>query len=422
MEISESIETLQWLSPETIHTVSQQHNLPVYIYSEKRLLEQIDAVLAFPHNKAFGLTCRFAMKANPNRSILQLMRSKGILIDASSGYEARRAILAGYLPSEIQLTAQELPLNLQTLIEEGVTYNACSLRQLEAYGKLFPGTSLGLRWNPGVGSGSSFKTDVGGPTSSFGIWHEHMDQVKALVATYDLKIVRIHTHIGSGTDPKVWGIGAKLTLDIAEQFPTCRTVNLGGGFKVGRMTKEKSVNLQDIGAPIQVMFEEYHQRTGIPLHLEIEPGTYLVAATGSILCQVDDIVDTGDQGYTFIKVNTGMDSLTRPSLYGSQHPLVIVSREPSDQTQDYVIVGHCCESGDMFTQSLGGNLEVRKLQKSHIGDLLVIEGTGAYCSSMSTKNYNSFPELEELMVLCDGTIKVIKKKQTIEQMIQNETL
>jgi diaminopimelate decarboxylase len=79
-----------------------------------------------------------------------------------------------------------------------------SLHQLDAYGAAFPGGSVGLRINPGLGSGGTGKTNVGGPDSSFGIWFELLPQVKEIVAKHKLKVVRIHTHIGSGSDAAVW--------------------------------------------------------------------------------------------------------------------------------------------------------------------------------------------------------------------------
>src|SRR5690554_6790359 len=129
---------------------------------------------------------------------------------------------------------------------------------------------------------------------------------KAIAEKYDLKIVRIHTHIGSGTDPAVWQRVAHVTLDLVRDFPTVHTVNLGGGFKVlfktlqylssfflcvwramfssadwgiqvARMPYEKHTNMQNIGKPIKSALENFAKETGRRLHLEIEPGTYLVA-------------------------------------------------------------------------------------------------------------------------------------------------
>lgn len=419
------IESLKWLTESQVIDISKEYELPLFVYSEELLLKQIDNLLSFPVNEGFGLTVRYAMKANPNRNILSIMNSKGVKIDASSEFEALRAIAVGIKPSDIQLTAQEFPKDIESLVKQGVLFNACSLRQLEEYGKRFPNSSVSLRWNPGIGSGSNFKTDVGGLKSSFGIWHEYIDDVKAILKKYNLKVFLIHSHIGSGNDPEIWKEGAKLTLDIAKHFEECERVSLGGGFKVARMSNEESADLTAIGEELKSIFMEFYKQHNRKMHLELEPGTYLVANAGSILCTVDDIVDTGKDGYEFIKVNTGMDSISRPTIYGSKHPLITINVDKSldiNEIREYVVVGHCCESGDMLTQGLGGVIETRRMKKANIGDIIVIEGAGAYCSGMSVKNYNSFPEIEEIMIMTNSTIRTIRKRQAIEQMIQNELI
>ena len=104
----------------------------------------------------------------------------GVWFDASSGYEAMRAIRCGVPPSHISLSSQELPANFADLYNLGIEFNACSLHQLETFGRLFPGRTCGVRLNPGRGSGANFKTDVGGPAASFGIWHEQLGEIKVV--------------------------------------------------------------------------------------------------------------------------------------------------------------------------------------------------------------------------------------------------
>ena len=128
--------------------------------------------------------------------------------------------------------------------------------------------------------------NVGGPSSSFGIWHEQKDQVKAMCAKYGLKVIRIHTHIGSGSDPVVWQSVTGLSLGLVEEFPEAVALNLGGGYKVGRMSYEASTDLLKVGAPVKKEFEDFAARTGRKLKLEIEPGTFLVANAGTLLCSV----------------------------------------------------------------------------------------------------------------------------------------
>ncbi|HOK08769.1 MAG TPA: diaminopimelate decarboxylase [Candidatus Hydrogenedens sp.] len=416
------MEQLFFLSEEEVLHIQENYGTPIFVYDEQSMFKSAQEVLSFPH--AFGFTARFAMKALPTRKILQKFHKWGLHIDASSEYEAERALRAGIPPQHIQITAQQLPINLKMFVEKGVLFNACSLQQLKIYGEMFPGTEVSVRINPGLGSGSSNRTNVGGPSSSFGIWHEYLDKVYEVANKYNLKITGLHTHIGSGSDPEVWVHCAHLALDTASKMPDVTRLSLGGGYKVARMADEKTANLQEIGKRILPSFYEFEKKYGRKLHLEIEPGTYLVALAGSLICSVIDVVDTGPSGYRFIKVDSGMTENVRPSMYGALHPLVLVSKHnnASQGEYPYIVSGHCCESGDIFTPQRGDpeSLEPRMLKEATIGDALVVEGAGAYCSSQSCKNYNSFPECGEILRKGPFDYEWIRKFQTLEQMIQNE--
>ncbi len=410
-----------FLTPKQALALREAHGSPVFIYDEARLLNQADACLAFPH--AFGLTVRYAMKALPTAAILRLFNRRGLHIDASSGYEAGRAMMAGIPADYIQITAQQLPDDLDELVRRGVRFTACSLHQLRTYGALFPNTPVSVRINPGLGTGHSNRTNVGGPSSSFGIWHEHLDEVYAVAAEFGLRITGMHTHIGSGGDPEVWVRCARMSLAIAAHMPEVTRLSLGGGYKVARMDNEVSADLESIGARLLPEFDAFAQAHGRKLHLEIEPGTFLVANAGALVCTVMDVVDTGAEGYRFIKVDAGMTEILRPSIYGAQHPIHLV---PADDTprerRDYLIAGHCCESGDILTPEPGNpeGLLPRSLPEARIGDALIVGGAGAYCASMASKNYNAYPECPEVLLRRDGGMDLIRHRQTLEQVVQNE--
>jgi len=417
---SDELEKLRFLTPELAEAVASKFGTPTYVYDMGTLTASAKQALAFPN--AFGLTVRYAMKASPNAAILKLFNSLGLHVDASSGYEIQRAMRAGVPALHISLSSQELPPDFDKYVAQGVQINACSVSQLERFGQKCPGGKVGLRFNPGVGSGGTGKTNVGGPSSAFGIWHELLPEVKAVVAKHNLEVVRIHTHIGSGSDPAVWQNVATLSLNLVREFPKVVTLNLGGGYKVGRMSYEASTDLLKIGAPVQKKFEDFAQETGRKLHLEVEPGTFLVANAGALVCAIQD--KTSTSAHTFLKLDAGMTEVLRPSLYGAQHPLIVIPKDKAraGQTASYVVVGHCCESGDLLTPAPGeaDTIAERKLTSAEIGDLVVVEGSGAYCAGMSTKNYNSFPEAPEVMHAPGGTFHLIRQRQTLEQALQNE--
>jgi diaminopimelate decarboxylase len=398
--------------------VRNRFGTPCYVYDQAGLEAAAREALAFP--APFGFTLRYAMKANPSRGILALFLDLGLHIDASSDHEVERALRAGFPPAAIQLTSQMPSPWLAEHLARGVLFNACSLRQLEAFGRIAPGREVSVRMNAGLGSGSSNRTNTGGPAASFGIWHEYLGDVKTLAERYDVKITRLHTHIGSGTDPEVWKRATRMTLDLAAKLPEVAVVNLGGGFKVGRMPGEPSVDLGDVGAHVKQELLAFRDRDGRALRLEIEPGTYLVAIAGVVVATCIDVVDTGRDGYLFAKLDTGMPEVTRPSLYGAQHPIDVLAegRDPAD----VVFVGPCCESGDILTPAPGDPeaLAPRRVARPEIGDLVVVGGAGAYCAAMSTINYNSYPQAPEVMLEPDGTLRLLRRRQLLEQIWANE--
>ena len=406
------------ITADVAEEVRRRFGTPCYVYDRAALDAAARAALAFP--APFGLTVRYAMKANPSRGILALFRELGLHVDASSDYEVERALRAGFAPERIQLTSQMPSRSLREHVARGVLFNACSLHQLEEFGRIAPGGEVSVRVNPGLGTGSTKRTNTGGPASSFGIWHEAMGEVVAIARRHRLRVRRLHSHVGSGTDPEVWKRCARMTLDLVPALPEVATVNLGGGFKVGRMPEEPSVDLADVGAHVRREIEAFRDREGRALHLEIEPGTFLVANAGAVVASCVDVVATGAEGYLFAKLDAGMPEITRPSLYGAQHPIDVLAR--GREQAAVVFVGPCCESGDILTPAPGDPeaLAPRWVPRPEIGDLVVVGGAGAYCAGMATINYNSYPQAPEAMLDPDGRLTLLRRRQAPEQIWQNE--
>jgi diaminopimelate decarboxylase len=398
--------------------VRERFGTPCYVYDAATLETTARQLLAF--GAPYGFTLRYAMKANPSRRILHLFRDLGLHIDASSDWEVERALRAGFAPEHIQLSSQMPSTRLADHVRRGVRLNACSLYQLEAIGHAAPGSAIAVRMNPGLGSGSTKRTNTGGPASSFGIWHEYLADVTAIAGRHRLSLRTLHTHIGSGTDPDVWQRVTRMSLDLAAALNDVAVVNLGGGFKVGRMPEEPSADMVAVAGHVSRELVAFRERHGRGLHLEIEPGTFLVANAGAVVATCIDVVDTGKDGYLFAKLDTGMTEVTRPSLYGAQHPIDVLATDRG--TAPTVFVGPCCESGDILTPAPGDpeSLAPRWVPRPRVGDLVIVGGAGAYCSAMSTLNYNSYPQAPEVMVQRDGTLQLIRERQSLDQMLQNE--
>lgn len=425
------------VSPQHVVEAARKVGTPLYLYDEGLIVERCRSVLAMP--SAFGLSAHYAMKANSSRALLQLIAAQGVGIDASSLNEVRRARLAGVPADRIVLTTQEVPegserRDLEQLLLEGVTYNACSQRQLELVAPFARahGLELSLRVNPGVGAGESVTRNTGDKYSSFGVHLAGLEAVTALARDAGVVIGQVHVHIGSGGDPAAWRENVDRMLDIVERhFPEATTLDLGGGFKEARMPDEQAADLQALGAHTRDRFAAFAARTGRKLRLSVEPGTYLVANAGYLVTRVLDRKWSGPGGFEFIVTDGGMEANTRPLLYGSRHPFYVISRAGELLSSEFhlndghdvdfrVVVGRCCESGDSQSLDHRGHIIPRMMADPQVGDYVVIGGAGAYCASMSPFNYNSHLQAPEMLLGADGSLQVIRRQQTLEQMVANE--
>ncbi|MBN1780280.1 diaminopimelate decarboxylase [bacterium] len=426
------------VSAENLCRIAEMHPTPFYLYDEAIIVQKCRDVLSMPN--AFGLTARYAMKANSGKALLQLIGAQGLMLDCSTLNEVRRARQAGIAFDRMMLTSQEVPLgddrkDLESMLLEGLAYNACSIAQLQhaadfAVKNKIP---LSIRINPGVGAGESVTRNTGDKYSSFGIHLANMDKITALIHEKKLTINQVHVHIGSGGDPEMWRDNIDRELEITEKyFPDAETVNLGGGFKEARMPDETAADIQELGYYAKERFEAFHRRTGRRLHMGIEPGTYIVANSGYLVTSVVDEKWSGPTGFEFIIIDAGMEANTRPLLYGSRHPFYVVSKAGKLLSSEYdlntmkhevdyrVVVGRCCESGDSQSLDYQGHIIPRKMADPDIGDYVIIGGVGAYCSAMSLINYNSHIQAAEVLLRPDGRIQLIRRRQTLEQMLVNE--
>jgi len=383
-----------------IHNANQlvkKHGSPLYVYDKANLRDRSRFLMQ--QSSPFGLTVRYAVKANPHPDIIDIFASTGLHFDASSSYEADNLLEQGIAGGRISLSSQQPPHNLRKLLANGVQFVATSLYQLECFASIAPeGSTVGLRVNTGTGAGHNNRTTTAGVSASFGLWHEYLDRALGYAKERGIIIDRLHTHIGSGADSKVWRRAIKTSLGIAKRMPEVTTLDIGGGYKVKRWDGETETDMQRVIETFNDELLDFKQETGRGLRLEIEPGTWLVAHAGSLITTVVDIVDTGEDGYTFLRTNTGLNDFMRPAFYGAQHDMRVLN--DSSEYAEYVVVGHNCESGDILTPENGNPeyIKPRTLKATTIGDLLLIKDVGAYGASMRAKGYNAFPSAKEILI------------------------
>ncbi|MDP3988032.1 MAG: DUF2322 family protein [Candidatus Levybacteria bacterium] len=409
----EKVETLPPDKIEVFKKINKKFTTPLYVYFESELIKNLKTFLKIP--APFGLIVRYAIKANSNAAILNLFNKMGAHFDASTLNECLRVLSARIAGSKIRLTSQEVQSekNIKYLTENNIIYTACSLRQLETYGKILPGSDISIRFNVGIGSGWNPQTSTGGKSSSFGIYQQK-EEINSLLEKYELTLKTVHLHIGSGSDPEKQKDAIKEGLAIVRQYKTVTNLNMGGGFKVGGMSYENDTNINKMGKEMEEALRKFYKETGRKIILEVEPGTALVAKAGYILTEVIDKVNTGLQGEEFLKINAGMTMNARIPMYGAQHPLVVIPLDNKKrEIKEYIVSGVCCESGDVLTVRPGKPeyIDPRRMMEANVGDLLVIGRSGAYCSSMTPANYNSQLFHPEILVRKDGSLDEIRTRQ-----------
>ncbi len=351
------------------------------------------------------------------------MRQAGVKVDSVSLGEIERALAAGFEPGgeDIVFTADLLDLpTLQRVAELQVPVNAGSVDMLHQLGARSPGHNVWLRINPGFGHGHSQKTNTGGENSKHGIWYGDLPLALAAIQQHGLQLVGLHMHIGSGVDYAHLQQVCDAMVDQVIAFgQDLSAISAGGGLSVPYHFGEEAIDTDHYFGLWSRARDRIADHLGHPVKLEIEPGRFLVAESGVLVSQVRAVKAMGSRH--FVLVDAGFSDLMRPAMYGSYHHISVLPADgstPEAVTQESVVAGPLCESGDVFTQQEGGKVETRALPAVQPGDYLVFHDTGAYGASMSS-NYNSRPLIPEVLFE-NGSVREIRRAQTIQELLALE--
>ena len=412
----------------SIAELARTHGTPLYVYDAEMIRRRCRDLAAWD-------TVRFAQKACSNLAVLALVRSEGVMVDAVSTGEIHRALAAGYAPHAARNSADGLPPvhpivytadifdreSLDTVANLGIHVNCGSADMIEQLAERVPGAAITLRVNPGFGHGHSQKTNTGGEGSKHGIWHGEIPDVLRRAEWAGLSVTGLHMHIGSGTDlahlAEVAGSLERVATEIGRSLTT---ISAGGGLPVPYKPGETHADLSGYFTLWDAARKRLEDRFGHRLRLEIEPGRYLTAESGFVITEVRAVKKQGARKY--LLVDAGFNTLARPVLYGSYHPMSLCPASPRAAlaTEEVSVGGPLCESGDIFTQTDGGFVATRALPAAQVGDLLVIEIAGAYGFVMAS-NYNSKPLPAEVLV-DGGNARLVRARQTPEDLVRGETV
>jgi diaminopimelate decarboxylase len=402
--------------------LAQRFGTPLYVYDAALIARRVADLRAFD-------VVRFAQKANSNLAVLDVVRRAGGVVDAVSAGEIQRALAAGFQPGhagvpQIVYTADIFDReSLDLAVRHDLEVNCGSPDMIDQLGQRAPGRSITLRINPGFGHGHSQKTNTGGPQSKHGIWHEQLDDCLRRAARGRLSVAGLHMHIGSGTDLEHLSQVCGAMEDVARRVgPSVRTISAGGGLPTPYRDGDAVVDIDAYFRLWNAVRERLAAAWQHPVRLEIEPGRYLVAESGSLIAEIRAVKRMGRN--LFYVLDAGFNNLARPILYGAYHPMAVCHAGDAPAADaplhDVVVGGPLCESGDIFTQEEGGVVAARPLPPASVGDYLVIGCAGAYGAVMGS-NYNSKPLAAEVLVE-NGQARLVRARQTFEDLIRGESI
>lgn len=409
--------------------IAEKVGTPFYLYDGDILRQKFGelASLTRPH----GLQCRYAIKANSARKVLEVANEYGMWIDAVSGNEVLRAKRAGFEmghePPVVMYTADVFRDNaLQAVVENGVLPNVGSpgmIRQLSEAGYRGP---IALRINPGFGHGHVQACDTGGPSSKHGIWFEDHAIAGAMAKDAGFPVVALHAHVGTGPQIAEFDRNmrhlAEVFEDLMAAYPEAEAVNLGGGIPHAYRPDARSYDLPNYQVILVDAQRALSEAAGRQVRVEIEPGRYPVAGMGYLVGRVTDVKATRTNqkgpGHEFIMTDAGFNDLIRPAMYGSFHRISIVGNGAERPQEPFVVAGPLCESGDVFTRDEHELLEPRALPRPDAGDLVVLHDAGAYGAVMSS-NYVSLGRAAQVYWE-QGAARLISRRESLDDILARE--
>ena len=373
------------IAGEDAERLARDRATPLFAYDLTRFAENARSIQEAFAGTGLPFRLRFALKANPLPEVLAVLRGLGapgdpasIGIDACSPGEVRRALECGWRPDEISYTGTNVSeRDLDVLLEHAVHVNLDSLSQLERYGRRAPGSTVGLRIDPGAGAGYNAQLEYSGdrPTK-FGIELERLDKAVEVAARHDLAIDTVHFHAGSGwLGDGLAGFEGALPAAVTavERLRaaghTIVEVNVGGGLGVPARADEVPVDLDRYASTVA-------RHLG-PLGVTVaaEPGDYITKDAAILLGEVVSIETR--RGVTFVGLDIGWNVNCSSFIYGFAQELVLCRDAAAPRTTTVTVAGHINEASDVFAVEY-------PMQRVEEGDIVALLNAGGYLQAMSS--------------------------------------
>ncbi|MEO0240189.1 MAG: diaminopimelate decarboxylase [candidate division WOR-3 bacterium] len=383
---------------------------PSYIYDKNLIIKNLSFL------KEVFSSCNaeifFAVKANTSISLLKIIKEEGVGAEVTSPGEIFVSLKAGFKPEKILYNniARKEEEILYAIKKGVIFFNFESIDQAilleKCARKLNKKIKTFIRINPGIFPPSHPHLSTGSKNSKFGITFEELkNNLKKLKKLKFAKIVGIHSHIGSQIlEPEPFVKNAKKVEEVfnflKEKKFEIEYLNLGGGFGIPYLPNDKNLDFD----PIKKAYENLYKRYNLKIFLE--PGRFIVGNAGYILTRVISIKERDNMPLYII--DAGLTENPRPALYNAYHHIKPLYKKKGEIIRSRV-AGPLCENSDEFG--------IYDLPRLKIGDLLIIYNCGAYTRTMAS-NYNGRPFAPEY--LFDKNLKIIRKKQKFERLIEDE--
>ncbi|MBI5228613.1 diaminopimelate decarboxylase [Candidatus Micrarchaeota archaeon] len=397
--------------------LAEKYGTPLYATDETRIRENYGRMVsAFSkHYKKFRLY--YAIKANNNLAILNILRQEGSGADCSCPAELFLAKKAGFKTDDLLYTGNyNSDGEFKYACEMSVKINLDDWTYIDRLVKFASPPNIPpvicFRFNPGVGK-SDFGLVFSGPDAKFGITADKIVEAYRKAKEHGFKRFGIHMMTGSCVrDPAYFEQVAGMLFDIAGRISeglgiSFDFVNIGGGFGVPYKLGENDLDIEETGKRVATKFKEKieEKNMGEP-YLFIEPGRFIVCDSTILLTRVHAIKKTAEK--KFVGVDAGMNTLLRPALYNAYHQMFVANKLSEIRTETVNVVGPICENTDQLAKD-------RELPIIEEGDVIAILNAGAYGFSMSSQ-YNTRPRAAEVLVN-NGKSEVIRERESFGDLI-----
>lgn len=350
----------------------------------------------------------FAVKALPNRRILQLMKEMGFGFDCSSIPELILSRQLGAGLEDIMFTSNNTSEEEFVFAEQdgGCILNLDDISLIDKVPN-FP-ELVCFRYNPGPRRTGN--VIIGNPVEAkYGVTHEQVVEAYRRARERGAKRFGLHTMVASNElDYSYMVETARMVLDIStlvekELGIRFEFVNIGGGFGIPYQPGQPPLDLQSMTKEITEMFDAFKTKHGYAPRMYMESGRFMTGPHGAL---VTTAINAKDTYRKYIGVDACMSSLMRPALYGSYHHIDVIGKENQPKTEVYDVVGSLCENNDKFATE-------RELPPIVDGDTVVIHDSGAHGHAMGFQ-YNGRLRPKELLLREDGSVELIRREETVE--------